>query len=158
MDLLKTGQVAKILGVNHCEVRKLFEIGLIKGYNTSGGHRKYYSDSVYEYKASITPKDPKYTLVYLIDSENTKEEEEIQNYCEILKCRYEVIYQNKNPYLKQESIKRIIEHIEKEDIDRVIFGSFDREDIPIFKCIEEIAKYHNVQVINFSDIEGGGYE
>ena len=93
MDSLKAGQVAEILGIKEWEVRKLFEVGSIKGYKTSGGHRKYFRDSVYEYKDSITPKNPKYTLIYILDKELNEREEKLKEHCEMENWKYEIVVQ-----------------------------------------------------------------
>ena len=160
MKSLKTGEAASVLGISDDAVRKLSECGKIKSYKTDGGHRRYHADSVYAYKKTIdfdfnVNKD-KYKLIFVPNSEKSDSiKDRLSRFCQLVGWQYEVLRQSPDDEKEEAVIKKIIACIEKEEVSRVVFHSVESIGVDRFSCIKEISNYHDVQIVDISEIEGG---
>lgn len=150
---LKTSEAAEILNLREHEVRALGDEGKIKSYRTDGNHRRYFFDSVNEYKKKILGSEIKEAVVYMVMSEGAQYENKIVKLCEMLGWKYTVLRERENKCFEDSEFKKLIGMIKGNEVKRVLITSLEDVGETKFNFMKEISSYHDVRVIALSELQ-----
>jgi excisionase family DNA binding protein len=159
--MLTTKQASEIAGVNCDTIRRWENKGLIKSYRTEGGHRRYDSDSLYNYIRQPKVDTPnKHTLIYARVSTRNRENdlnrqiELLEMFCVSHGWKYKTIADiGSGLNYNKKGLLELIELIETNKIDRLVINYKDRLLRFGSEIIFELCKWHNVEVIIVSEDE-----
>lgn len=150
---LKTSEAAEILNLREHEVRALGDEGKIKSYRTEGNHRRYCYESVNAYKNRVLEIDYREVVAYLPYDKEKECKERMLKLCEMLGWKYILLQEKNTECFEDSELKKLIEMIKENKIERVLIDSLDTIDGTKLNFIKEVSNYHNVQVIALSEIQ-----
>lgn len=164
--MLTTKQASEIAGVNKDTIRRWEDKGLIKSYRTDGGHRRYDTESLYNY--ILQPKvevSEKYALIYARVSTRSRENDLdrqvklLEMFCSSNGWKYKVLKDiGSGLNYSKKGLLELIKLIETNQINRLVINYKDRLLRFGSEIIFEMCKWHNVEVVIVSQDESKSCE
>lgn len=158
------GKAAKEAGVTVTTLREWDKAGKVVSERTPGGHRRYDIESVLSY-ANRNKNCEKITAIYsrvsrsMDYNELEKQKQILQLYCASKGWKYKTIEDiGSGLNYNRAGLLEIIKLIETNKLERIVISYKDRLMHFGNELIQEICKYHNVEIVIVTDDEEKCYE
>ncbi len=164
MTWISIGRVAKYYGVSTQTIRNWSKLGHFKFIRTLGNHRRFSKEEIEEKLRRKA--EEKNTICYSRVSANDQKQDlerqkkELVSYCqknEITKIQ-EISEIGSGPNYKKRDLKKLIQQIMENKVERVVVSYRDRLIRFGLEIIEQVCLYKNVSIVVINEKPKAGFE